>query len=105
MTKYRNGKKKPRPGPYNTTKKGTKDEEDSTEEVVDQALENECQNCKEDSETLVQCEKCKSWLCCDCQSISPNMLKAIKQFKSLHWFCKVCEANIQEILQSELTCP
>ena len=53
MTNYRNGKKKLQPGPYNTMKKSTKDEEDSNEEVADQVLENECQNCKENSETLV----------------------------------------------------
>ena len=104
MTKYRNGKKK-RSGPYDATKKVTKDDDGTPEEFADQASENECQNCKADSDTLVQCEKCKLWLCCDCQSISPNMLKAIKQFKSLHWFCKTCEANIQEILQSESTHP
>ena len=57
--------------------------------------------CKLEYDTLVQCEKCKLWLCCDCQSISPNMLKAIKQFSSLYWFCKTCESNIQEILQSK----
>jgi len=31
------------------------------------------------------------------------MLKAIKQFKTLHWFCKVCEPDVQEFLQSEST--
>jgi len=49
---------------------------------------------------LIHCEKCESWLCCDCQSISPNMLKAIQQFKSLYWLFKVCEPNIEEFLQS-----
>ena len=49
---------------------------------------------------VVQCEKCNLWLCCDCQSISPSMLNAIKQFQSLHWFCKSCEPSITKILNS-----
>jgi len=104
MSKYRNGKKKNRPAPYDTTKKVTIDEEESQEVSVDQVSESECQNCKIESDTLIQCEKCKSWLCCDCQLISPNMLKAIKQFKTLHWFCKVCEPDAQEFcIQNQLT--
>jgi len=31
------------------------------------------------------------------------MLKTIKQFKTLHWFCKVCEPDVQEFLHSEST--
>ena len=101
MTKYRNGKKK-RPCPYDgAIKKNTNDENGTIEVETDQLSDSECENCKSESDTLVQCEKCKLWLCCDCQSISPNMLKAIKQFSSLHWFCKTCETNIQVILQSK----
>ena len=102
LTKYQNGKKKSRPGIYDTTKNATRDEQGTQEEIADQASESECQNCKVDSDALIQCENCKS---CDCQSISSNMLKAIKQFKSLHWFCKVCELKVQDLLQSEPTHP
>lgn len=104
MTKYRNGKKK-RPGPYDATKKTTNDDNSTSEVATEQLSDSECENCKIESDTLVQCEKCKLWLCCDCQCISPNMLKAIKQFDSLHWFCKSCEPNIQEVLQPKSTHP
>ena len=101
MTKYRNGRKK-RPGPYAGSTKNATNVVNSTLEVEsDQFPDNECENCKSESDSFVQCEKCKLWLCCDCQCISPNMLKAIKQFSSLHWFCKTCEPNIQEVLKSE----
>ena len=100
MTKYRNGKKR-RPGLYDATKKAT-NKEKSSEGSTDQLSESECAIGKSESDAcLVQCEKCNLWLCCDCQSISPNMLKAIKQFQSLHWFCKSCEPSIPELLKPE----
>jgi len=99
MSKYRNGKKENQPALYDTVKKITIDEEESQEVSFDQVSESECQNCMIESDTLIQCEL---WLCCDCQLISPNMLKAIKQFKTLHWFCKVCEPDVQEFLHSAL---
>ena len=92
MVKYRNGGKKK----HDTTEKTTQDVNIPEATTDDSECENE--NCKTESETLVQCEKCKLWLCCNCQSISPNMLKAIKQFNSLQWFCKTCKP---EVLQSE----
>ena len=99
MTKYRNGKKKC-PVPYELAKKTTNEDQQSSEPTSEQLPESECENCKSENDLLVQCEKCNLWLCCDCQSISPNMLNAIKQFQSLHWFCKSCEPSITKILNS-----
>ena len=42
--------------------------------------DSECENCMIESDTLAQYEKCKLWLCCDCQCISPNMLKTLTHF-------------------------
>ena len=45
-------------------------------------------------------EKCLSWLCCDCQSISPSLFNALTEFQCLHWYCNKCESVVQEMLKA-----
>ena len=98
MPKYR--KKKKSAAPYDTSKKATnvpdKEKPDQGTDHLEETLG--CDLCKADADNIVQCEKCLSWLCCDCQSISPNMFKAMTEFQSLHWYCKTCECQVQELL-------
>ena len=101
MPKYR-GKKKP-PGPYDNSRKliNATEKEKTTQgsDHGDDTLG--CDSCKAaDPESLIQCEKCLLWMCCDCQSISPSMFKALTEFQSLHWYCSKCESLVQEMLKA-----
>lgn len=102
MPKYR--KKKKSVAPYDSSKKVNnapdKEKPDQGTDHLEESLG--CDFCKADADNIVQCEKCLSWLCCDCQSISPNMFKAITEFQSLHWYCKTCECQVQEMLNVSL---
>ena len=98
MPKYRR-KKKPA-GPYDGTKRPTNavDREKSTQGSDNNEEILGCDSCKADVDNIVQCEKCLLWLCCDCESISPNMFKAMTEFQSLHWYCEKCATQVKEML-------
>ena len=100
MPKYR-GKKKLL-CPYDNSRRSTSaTEKEKTTQGEDHGEDTlECNSCKANPENLIQCEKCLSWLCCDCQSISPSLFKALIEFQCLHWYCNKCESVVQEMLKA-----
>ena len=95
------GKKK-LPCPYNNSRRSTSaTEKEKTTQGADHGEDMlGYDSCKANPENLIQCEKCLSWLCCDCQSISPNLFKALTEFQCLHWYCNKCESVVQEMLKA-----
>ena len=100
MPKYR-GKKKLL-CPYDNSGRSTSaTEKEKTTQGTDHGEDTMgCDSCKANPENLIQCEKCLSWLCCDCQSISPSLFKALTEFQCLHWYCNKCESVVQEMLKA-----
>jgi len=82
------GKKKGR-----RTKASEKTTKDSVSIEIDDQIE--CSTCAEvftdKDDELLECERCSSWYCTECLSMSAEVYKVMVERKDLHWFCASCE--------------
>ena len=53
-----------------------------------------CHSCKaEGHKYLACCEICDNWYCAKCQYIKADARKILIAYKSIHWFCLICEGT------------
>ena len=73
--------------------------EQITEDRAEETLT--CSSCSKSVEQILQCEICLSWYCCTCLNVCDNIMSALTQFKSLHWYCIVWEPTVQSKLSTQ----
>ena len=99
LTSQQKGKKKSDTGSSSTSltvsSQIDKYEGDEDEDVMPDELT--CKVCEtvfvEDSDQLLQCERCDDWMCIQCTGLNEqqyDLLNVAKSKNQLHWYCNVC---------------
>jgi len=87
--------------PYSTHKKAaTKD--NSSQKVTSgiDKEENFCDVCKRVTHELFQCEHWLLWHCFVCAKLAVELMAFLEDYKSLHWFCSLCNPTMSETIQA-----
>ena len=48
----------------------------------------------------LQCEICEDWYHCECENISDNTYNTLKNEKTVHWYCTVCNKGVVKVLKN-----
>ena len=77
--------------------KSNKDNKLDTESAVDKCKV--CEKIVRDKDKAVECEMCKTWVHCKCDSISDELYKIIKsKQRGFHWFCISCDEDMVNLI-------
>ena len=93
--KDKNPKAKGSAEPY--PKKGRKTDGDSQEESL------YCDRCTSAVDQLIQCEKCKMYLCAACEKIPENVMTTVGEYNQIHWFCQYCDVLVSKAIGQACT--
>lgn len=52
-----------------------------------------------DTDAALCCESCKAWFHTKCEKIDEEAYDVLRKYKSLHWFCNVCNKSFNSVVK------